>query len=319
MSITSLYQKIVLLSPRIEYLSRCFYWNNIRLSSKLRPSNAKIKSKKNEYIDFDKILFFLQQNGLKKGVIAIVHSSFRNLKPTNLTANQIIDKLRNILTNEGTLAMPVIRHYCEDGDTFHYLTQDVSSFECIYDVKNTEISTGFLPISMMNMKGVIVSRFPLNPLCALGKEAQNMMEHNIDEDFLSPHGKLSSWKYCYDKHAIVIGLGIDMLHSLTMIHVNEEAFGNWCVKDWFRERKFLIKDEYFEKHIKVLERKPKWGCKHFLEQHLKYDLIKNNILKIKCIDGLEVSVLNSYDLISYLQSKNKTGYPYYISKKYLSK
>ena len=159
-----------------------------------------------------------------------------------------------------------------------------------------------------------VSRFPLNPMVAIGPLAKAMMKHNIDDEWSTPHGPKSAWKFCYDHNAIVVGLGASLEHYNTITHVAEEAFGDWHWPDnvWYCERTFDIVDGDFEKRINIKERKPYIGKLHFAEKNLYRDLIRDGIVKEDVIEGIiPVYIETAQGYINYLRSKNKNGYPYF--------
>lgn len=311
MNIGKLYEKIALASPKIEVALRKFYWNNYSLLRKCRPQRN-IRPQKMQQIDFDKIVNYLKTQGVGEGTLLVVHSSYGALKGTGLSPDDIIDKLLSLIGSTGTLAMPVIRHYIEEPTVDKVLKYNMDNVICTYDVKMTKITTGVLPICLMKRKNSVTSRFPLNPLTAVGPLAIDMMSNNLMGN--SPHDEYSAWKFCYDHNAIILGLGIDLAHYLTMIHVAEEAFPGWPIKDWFRKRKFIIKDGEFSTEKMVFERKPKWGMLHLADKLYKKDFIDNKILLEKMIESTMVGIINSQHLISFLNSKKESGYPYIIKK-----
>lgn len=310
-------KKLMGINPNFEMIVRRFYRSP--LFNKLLKS--KLKRKKSQAVppaDFKKILEYLELTGIKKGDIVIVHSAYGALKGTGLSTVQIVDELISLVGSEGTVAMPVIRKYPESPDEKDALTQPVENILFKYDVRNSKVWTGIIPITLMKRDGAVTSRLPLNTLCAIGKEAEIMMRNNLEGDNLTPNGITSPWKYCTDRNAWVISLGTDLTHSLTMIHTAEDVMGqNWYVKNWYREKKFRIKDGDFECNKIILERHPKWGMLHFGERKLCRDLLNSKIMKSKEVEGILVESLRSKDLFDFLNAKNKYGYPYFWVKKYL--
>jgi aminoglycoside 3-N-acetyltransferase len=320
MLVEIIYNKIACIFPSIEVLLRQLFWHNVDLLTRFKP---KFRSKKNKSIvslNFDQVLEVLKEYGVKEGSLLIVHSSYNSLEGSGLSPNEIIDALLNLIGPEGTLAMPVIRQYKEQHKKGkEYLTYDMEDIMCTYNVQRSLIITGFLPYYLMARKNSVTSRHPLNPMTAVGPLSQPMIERNLDGEKPSPHGPNSSWKYCFDHNALVVGLGIDLAHYLTITHVAEEAFSDWPVKerDWYRERKFRIIDKNVEQTITVKERRPKWGTLYYAERNLKKLIIEKNILHTKNINNIEVSLLESQKYITCLRSMNKKGFPYVIPKKYL--
>jgi aminoglycoside 3-N-acetyltransferase len=305
-----------MISPRIEVKMRQLYWHNVKYFSKFNPFKHIDKVSKDAiHVDFDEIIDFLKCNGIKKGSLIIVHSSYDMLKCTGLSPKEIIDKLLDIIGDTGTLAMPAIRSYKEIKNGKDRIGQDVNDIVCRYDKKRTPINTGILSFTLVRYRNSIVSPHPINTMVAIGPLAKAMMEHNIDGETPSPSGPNSSWKFCYDNKAKVIGLGVDLEHYNSMLHVAEEAFGDWHWPDyeWFRLRKFdLVNDDGSIHRIVVKERKPEWGMLYLAEKHMNYDLTKAGIYKRTMIKGaIPLCIDDAQEYVSFFRKRNKNGYPYF--------
>lgn len=316
MSISNIYKSVVLLSPHIEILLRKLYWKNYKWLKKYKPYGSGVENaaKTMPALNFDDVLLYLKEKGVGEGVLLIVHSSFDMLGGTGLKPNEIITKLLGLIGEKGTLAMPAIRDYKNAPHGADTLTIDVGSLICEYDVKRTPIQSGLLPFTLLRMKGSQISHFPLNPMVAIGPLAGPMMEHNLEGDKPSAHGKNSCWKFCMDHDAIIVGLGVDLEHHNTMAHVMEEAYDGWPwpANEWYRERCFDIIDENKDKSRKVVyERKPIWGKMRIAELNMVKKLYDNHIIERKYFGEVPVCVERAQALRDYLQSKNKNGYPYY--------
>ena len=312
MALSNIYNKLALTSPRMEVLLRKLYWNNYRLLKRFKPQSS-LKPSTTIKIDFDKIIEYLRTQGVGEGSLLIVHSSYGAIKGSGLSPDEMIDKLLGLIGSTGTLAMPVIRHYAEEPAPEDEIKANLDNVVSIYDLEKTPITTGVLPKCLHARKGSVTSRFPLNPMCALGPLAEEMMADNINGN--SPHDEHSAWKFCADRGAIIIGLGIDLAHYLTMIHVAEEAYPEWPIKDWFRKRNFIIKDGNFEMKKTVLERCPKWGMLHLADKLYTKDFKENGILVEDTIESTRIGIIESTKLIDYLNSRKAEGYPYIVRKK----
>lgn len=316
--VTKVYNSIALLSPKIEVKLRQLYWKNNSRLSQYNP-NKHIASKsgdssEEEAVDFNLILEQLKLWGVKEGSLLIVHSSYDSLRCTRLSPIDIIKKLRELIGENGTLAMPVIRIYKDEPAAIERMKDTYQPPKCVYNVRRTPISSGLLPTFLMRMPDAHVSLHPLNPMCAVGPLAEKMMNGNIDGEAPSPHGPSSAWKFCLDHNAIVIGLGTDLRHHNTMTHVAEEAFGDWYWSDeeWYNWREFTIEKAGGDSiELTVKERKPLWGMLHQAEMNRYRDFLKNDIIQTKHFGGVLLEFEYSQELIAYLQSKNKKGYPYF--------
>lgn len=316
MSLFNVYKRIALTSPYIEVLMRQIYWRNISFFEKFRPkktvqkNNAVVEDSNKAKADFDSIITFLQQNGVKEGDVIIVHSSYEELEKTDLLPEEIINKLLLLVGESGTLAMPAIRKFKNTPQYKDLLKQEFDEVRT-YDTQKSRVTSGLLPYTMLKRKDSFVSRFPLNPMVAIGRYAETMMEKNLEGDLPSAHGANSSWKFCLDKNAWVIGLGVNLAMCNTITHVAEEAFEDWLDKDWYKTSKFIIKDGDFEIEKEIKERKLEKALLHYAEFNLNKDILRNGILVEDEIEGIRVGILSSQQYISFLRSHKNSTYPYF--------
>jgi aminoglycoside 3-N-acetyltransferase len=296
----TLKDKLFSISPYVEVGIRFFYWNR-HFHSILKNLFLKNSASKINNFNFDLIFDILSNNNIGSSSLIILHSSYDILNKSGLSPSEIINRFLEFLGNEGTLAMNAARIIKKD------VLEDVE----VYNIQKSRVWTGVLPAIMVKDPRAFISKFPINSMVAIGKLASNMMENNTKSDYLSSCGPNSSWNFCYQNNAHIIGIGIDLVHSLTMIHVAEET-KSWPINNWYIERSFKIIDNEKVSYLKIIDRDTKWGKKHFAERTLYKDLINNNILKICKIDNIEIQIINSKDLIDFLNKKNSKGYPYFF-------
>lgn len=311
--------KILSFSPWVEVLTRILYWRlrfiNRLLSTRSRRG-AKSKNSSSQRmkstISFQNICDQLVELGVNPGDTMLVHSSGAALRPTKLSPEEICEKLIASISPGGTLAMPAIPLYADEPSGIERLSDSICNHRLVYDVQKTPIWTGALPKALLKFPGAIRSRHPLNSMVAVGPLAEQMMKSNIEGSRPLACGPSSSWKFCADQNAHIVCLGVDTAHSLTMIHVAEDSFSEeWPIPDWYRERMFHIVDGDFEMDITVRERRPKWAM-YYGERTLQKDLIKAGILKVSYVDGLRIEICRSAELLDFLQSRNSSGYPYWL-------
>jgi len=313
MANVGLVKKIMSISPHIEMMVRRLYWLNVkRLVGRVKVK-SKPKNKDTSYspYKFDELEVFLQKPSICKGSLLVVHSAFSSFKGRVEGPDEIIDKLFGFIGASGTLAMPGMPVFKNSRPLKNYLSAVKDEELYVYDVNKSRIKTGVLP-SILHKRGGLRSRHPINTMVALGPLAGDIMEGNIAGDSPLACGANSSWKHCVDNDAIIIGLGTDLTHSLTMIHVAEDVLDTaWPIKDWYIEKNFMIKDGDFEETRVFRERAPKWGALHFGERTLCKELLAEGILKSKIIDGVLIETLNAKKLMHFLNDRNGFGYPYF--------
>ncbi|MDH5216056.1 MAG: AAC(3) family N-acetyltransferase [Gammaproteobacteria bacterium] len=305
-------KRILAISPYIELLVRRLYWNKVKTVGGQRRKKKRVKNKIEKRVDFGEIISFLRQAGVQENSLAVVHSAYGPLKPIGKSPKEIVSSLLSLIGDGGTLAMPAMAKFKNDVPLSEYLDADITDIIFTYDVKKTPIKTGLLPIELAKREGAIRSRHPINTMLAVGPLAKELMRGNLDGASPLACGVNSSWKKCVDNDAIIIGLGTDLTHSLTMIHVAEDVLDKkWPVANWYREKKFKIIDGELIENRVLRERHPRWGALHFCERTLCRDLIRNGILKTKEFDGVLVEVARAKALIDFLNLKNKNAYPYF--------
>lgn len=319
MSLGSIYHKLILISPKVEVALRQLYWNNVKLFKKFRNDSSEIgQTTPTNIIDFNKIVSYIKDNGVRKNDIMVIHSSFNALSGTGFSAEEIIDKLYELVDNGGSLAMPAIRSFAEEhnyGDYIENYMSDVAQhFTTVYNVYQSPVTSGLLPFTLMRYDDAEISKFPLNPLAAIGAHAEAMMKHNIEGELPSAHGPNSAWAYCAEHDAWNIGIGVDIKDYLTIFHVSQER-PDWPVKDWCFERDFIIKKSKRETPLRIRERRHLW-TKYFAESNFYRDLQIAGILKTAVIDGVPVYMARSKALLDYMDSQKNPTYPYFIPKKY---
>jgi hypothetical protein len=116
-----------------------------------------------------------------------------------------------------------------------------------------------------------------------------------------------------DLGSFILGIGINLVHYLTILHVSEDNNEKRFPNDfWYQDRKFLIKDKSFSKEIVVLERKPKWSL-YLTEKRLRYVLIKRKILQSISFNGLRIEYISdSRNLVYFLNEHEDTTFPYLV-------
>lgn len=311
MSNSSIRNKILAFSPYLEILVRRFYWKHVSFLSKFnrkkKSAEEKIKS-----AELSKLISKLSEWGVHEGDLVVVHSSFDALKGTGKTAAQAVDDILNFLGPSGTLAMPAMPIFRNDVSKDEYLDADISETTFIYDRRKSRIKTGALPTALSKYPNAVRSMHPINTMVAAGRLAERLMMDNLLGDSPLPCGNNSSWHHCFEENAWIVGLGTDLTHSLTMIHVAEDIQDTkWPVGGWYRLKHFQIIDGDDRKNRTLRERKPKWGTLCFAERTLCKDLLRIGIMKSTVIDGVLLEAVRARALIDFLMKKNKKGYPYF--------
>lgn len=296
--------------PFIEVMVRKIYWKNIRFFNYIKLkvkftvySSSKVKNA--PFIDFKKIVDFLKDFGIKEGDTLLVHSSYDSIKNSRKLPKHIVNDLVELVGESGNLVMPANRVF------------DYSQTPVKFDVNKTRVWSGALPFAMLLRKDSEKSRFPINSVVVIGANAKEMVADNIEGELLTPCGLNSAWYKCYQQDAFILGLGIDLTHSLTMTHVVEDSWEeDWPIQNWYDTKTYHVLDNEFSRVIKVRQRKDIWGKYYFAERRLASDLKKAGVLKEFVVEGVDVQIIKSVELIDFLRKKSKNGYPFYGLQKF---
>lgn len=303
--------KLLEVSPYIELAVRQVYWRNRKLIDKrrrARPAKAELAATSR----LADILDLLRGWGVGRGDLLVVHSGFEGLKPAGAKPDEIIDALLDLVGPEGTLAMSTIPFFRKEPRGADYMTRDVSDLVPRFDPARTPASTGEIAYLFMGRPGVVRSRHPINTMAALGPHAAAMMAGNLDGELPLPCGPTSSWKYCVDHGAKVIALGVDLVHTLTIIHTAEDCCRDrWPQGGWYRQRRYNLVDGADSREIAVRERHPRWAM-HYAERTLHRDLLREGLARHSEPAGVPVALVAARPLYDYLVSRNASGYPYYL-------
>jgi len=311
----SLLEPIMGRFPRFEVLVRHLYWRSPVIVRWYNRRGKKTAPDKSPATSSARFIRHLESCGIGDGNLIIVHSRYRSLTSSNETPSQIIADLLSLIGHDGTLAMPAIPKFDEAPEITKRMTADVSNLTAYYDPKMTPSSTGVLPNVLMKWDGSFRSSHPLNSMVAVGPKAEAMMRHNLKGYAPLPCGLNSSWYYCYQNDAKIIAVGVDLAHSLTMIHVAEDVLEDaWVVPNWYRMRRFIINIGNQDVTVTVRERHPMWAM-YYAERKLSRDLIKAGITTKTRIDDVNIEICSAQALVSFLNSRNGNGYPYYMVPK----
>jgi len=303
-------------SPWIEVAIRTAYWRIPavhRLLSKIqnRPRPAEATPAAPDALP--RLMDALRALGVAAGDILIVHSDMDLLRRLGARPAQVNAALIDLLGPQGTLVMPAYPLFANEPQGWARMHQSWDGSVTRYDPARTPIWTGLLPHALMRTPGAKRSSLPINSLVALGRHADAMFAHELDGERPLPCGRQSAWYFCFEHGAKVLGLGLDLPHSLTLNHLAEDSYsGEWPVAGWYRDRTFEIvmpDKSVIEKRIG--EREPRWGM-NYAERTLAKDMRAAGILRERDVDGIHLELVDAREHIAFLNARKPRHYPYYI-------
>lgn len=155
----------------------------------------------------------LQNIGVHQGDCLLVHSSFKAVGECEDGPKTVIEALKAVLTESGTLVMPAFQ-----GGGQYDLLKNFSGFES----NHTPSQLGIISETFRKYRGVLRSLSPTHSVCALGPQAEKIIEGHekcsvtVGKD--SPFEKLKMLK------AKILLLGVDN-RSNTFLHYCENVNG----------------------------------------------------------------------------------------------
>lgn len=308
--------RIMAVSPWVEVAIRTAYWrlpSARALMTRMQNRRARTPEAPVPRESLPLLIDAIRALGVGAGDILIVHSDLDLLRRFPVRPAELNAALIELLGPDGTLVMPAYPIFAEEPKGQDRLTADVSGLVLRYDPRRTPIWTGLLPHALMRTAGARRSALPINSLVALGRHAEAMFATELDGECPLPCGRQSAWFYCLEHGAKILGLGLDLPHSLTMNHVAEDAYAEqWPVPDWYRDRRFeivLSDGRSIEKCVR--ERHPRWAM-NYAERTLARELREAGIFRDAEIAGIRLEYLEAREHVAFLNARKARHYPYYI-------
>lgn len=272
-----------------------------------RSSKSEVAVEKNE-TKINSLRQRLENSGISKGDIVLIHSSLDGLRSLGMTSEEIVDLILDIFS-EMTVVFAT------------YPIEPIRKKEVYkYDPKKTLCWTGMLPNVFLKRQGVKRSLFPYNTLAAIGEHADAMLDNNLLSDI--PHGANTPWDYCRMHHAKILFLGTTSRESNTMaIHMVPDIKGDdWPINNWYEERKYIItyNGEKIEKTIRV--QKGFWY--KYVNEYKTDRVLKDSRLLLDIgIDDIPLEIVpDSYLMMEFLENRVRQGVLMYsIPRKFYKK
>ena len=171
----------------------------------------------------------LRDLGVHEGMVLMVHASLSALGEVEGGPETVIEALLEAIGPDGTLAMPAMT-----GDR-------------VFDLENSPSSVGIISETFRKWPGVRRSLHPTHSACALGPQADFLLDGHIDEPTAvgpgSPWGKLASLPNGY-----VLLMGVDQDRN-TLLHHPEELVDAPYLRTITREYKDPATGEIKQKQL----------------------------------------------------------------------
>ena len=141
--------------------------------------------------------------GLKTGDIVMVHSSLSSFGFVEGGANTVVEALREVIGESGTLVVPTFSRY-------------LLGKENVWDRENTPSMMGIISETVRGLPGAIRSSHGAHPIAAIGPKADTL----CSEPYKTGFGPDSPFKKLVEMDAWILLMGVDY-NRCTIIHLLE--------------------------------------------------------------------------------------------------
>lgn len=156
----------------------------------------------------NQIISIMKEMGMRKGSTVCIHAAMKEFYNYQGTANELILKIMNTITSEGTLIMPAYPKAEHSQDK-----------NFIFDVGNEPTQAGYLAETFRKMPNVVRSINVQHSVCAWGKDAIWLtQDHHKCENCWD---KDSPWFKMTTLNALVFTLGLSANYIGTFDHCVE--------------------------------------------------------------------------------------------------
>ncbi len=165
--------------------------------------------------------------GVRPGGVLLVHSSLRSLGEVPGGAAAVIQGLRAVLGETGTLLMPALTY------------ENVTSCCPIFDVRHTPVNVGVIPETFRKQPDVRRSIHPTHSVCAAGPLAAALLASHIEDD--TPCGAHSPFHAlpAHNGQILMLGCGLE---PNTSMHAIEELVAPPYLFDTPLEYRLILAD-----------------------------------------------------------------------------
>ncbi len=265
---------------------------------------------------------YLREIGVNKGALVMAHTAVSDLRLYDespgravpggflAAANNLVNDLLELVGPEGTLVMPAHAHYQGEDALLSSKERERTIF---YDPQSTPCGVGLANELFWRRKGVLRSLHPYNSLAACGSLADELLHNNLNHDKPLPHGIYSGYYRFSLKNGLVISIGVPLQNSMTLMHAPEEVRDqDWPIKDFFEERRYLVRINGRDEQHVVRQRRPEYGMYCICVRKAFRDLLREGIVHEASVGSVRVNWARSGEVFDFFMTRNKNShYPYY--------
>ncbi len=256
-------------------------------------TRRKLRRTKKRIVDRKEIVLGLRRIGVQPGDLLFVHSSMGSLGQVVGGPNEVIEALLEVLTPEGTLAMPAFSQ--PYGGMLATLEKNQ-----VFDPEKTPSTVGLIPETFRKRAGVKRSIHPTSSVAAYGKLAAQITGGAVKGD--SDFGEGTPLFELKEYGGKILGLGVD-LGPVSFYHVMEDVLRDKFPVKVRVDRVFSARvvDKGIGSEMRIRPLNPKVASTRieknsWLRMLFTEFLIDRGILKIGTVGEARSWLMNSRDL-----------------------
>lgn len=229
-------------------------------------------------VNFEELVLNFQKMGLTSGDIVLVHSSYKSFGGVKGGPQTVIDAIKSIITNEGTLIVPTFNYDFCDGKQ--------------YDIKKTPSKMGIISEIIRINSDSKRTIDPVFSFSVIGKYRDYLTNLKSVHSF----GPNSIFAKLRELDAKIMIIGLSYNKSMTFFHHIEEIVG--CDYRYFKEFNGTIINYNNVKQdgkIILFVRDIKRGVENAVDE-MGIILEKEGIVKNRVIGKSQIKVMNANDV-----------------------
>lgn len=229
-------------------------------------------------VDFNELVLNFQKLGITKGDVLLVHSSYKSFGGVKGGPQTVIDALKHILSEEGTLIVPTFNYDFCDGVPF--------------DIRKTPSKMGIISELVRSDKDSKRSLDPVFSFAVFGKQRDYLTNLKSKHSF----GQNSIFAKLRELNAKIMIIGLTYNESMTFFHHIEETQG--CDYRFFKKFEGEITDYNGIKkngEIILFVRDIEKGIQNDVDKVGRI-LEKEGIVKKKTIGHSVIKLMNANDV-----------------------
>ena len=239
----------------------------------------------------------LRKLGVEAGQVLFVHSGADWLRSVEGGPIKVLELMRKILSDEGTMALP---SFPFDGLAAEYVATGA------FDLRRSPSKMGLLTELFRRMPGVRRSLHPTHPVCAVGKLSDYLTKsHHLD---LRPFGPFSPFSRLEENQGRILMLGVNS-DFLTHVHVVEDSMGeNFPVRVYLQDPVVVtvVNQEGNAETLRTLVHNPAVSRLKSISQH-ESEWQKSGVLSHGRVGHIELRLIDANLLSEHLRNGAQEG------------